>query len=989
MATTAETPSAGSDEVAGGLIQQMEKNYELAQRVHQERARREEAEHFAQGLRQQMQAVTSRAIKTARELEKEKARCTDLHRELAKLKKRVTEAHLARSSTADSTALTRGMQGAPEIYSDDFDEEEEEEEEESSIPLRENMNGSTGRKSRKKRRKRRKKRQMRPSTATARGRSDALSEGINTRMLSKSTSQDHKMKIMKKRNLDLFKRLANSKRETKAALSDSDAKSEQLRALSDHLEKMMALLRAEAAAKASAEEALRVTEDELALAKTRIAELTQQLQETRLSRKDEMKRDSMLSKQLELMDSKYATLLRTNNFNRAKEAREAKELRSKMHKVTEEMHHLLRRAQDAETASRNTAFCVAKLISRMFLLDRTPFTVAMQSQTGALPLGAAPGEIMVIDMQDCGLGDEGSLNLAEALNSFVAIEAEREEAVQRMRSRNLGMSDGSSPSSSVLHLIGKRQEAVPISLNLSFNNITDDNNAAVVKSLCRSIVATHSITELDLRGNEIGPVGLKMILDALQYNERVRAVDLSGNHVGDADLIEYINSSKHESGLPKMAMIADGGARSLRKITALEVARGAEESNRLRRHKMKSGARSSIAHAGAAVPASSMAAAQARRTRPKSAPASITSRKTLLQQAHTDGSTQNQKRELALPTIDFAPSTSAVNAVQRIILDSVTRLESRNPYRRPQPATGTSEEVKESRSKSSEIPPTRRPIRRKLRQDRMLVPGDSSAEDASLDIFPPPSSGRAATAPAGGSRLGKSASESVVTRNEKPTLRARLRLPPKRAESVQLLRTAAGMTPAEREEKQQKEEEEKRAREREQEMLHEALHGDRRGQPRPEFGGQYAHEIFWPAFSKARAGDYSAVCEYLNKGMPVEAREPETGNSLLMCSAYAHSEILIRMLVRKGGRLAGRSNNGWTALHHCIASGTSHLYIADLLIERGSRTEARDAQGVTPLQLAVEQGSHDAICRLIEAGADICTEDDAGRTVLHRCAAGT
>ena len=87
-----------------------------------------------------------------------------------------------------------------------------------------------------------------------------------------------------------------------------------------------------------------------------------------------------------------------------------------------------------------------------------------------------------------------------------------------------------------LDLIDRRRPPVRMSVNLSFNNITDANGDAVVRSLCRSIVATHCITELDLRGNSIGDTGMKMILDALQYNEGVRAVDLSGNYVEDADL---------------------------------------------------------------------------------------------------------------------------------------------------------------------------------------------------------------------------------------------------------------------------------------------------------------------------------------------------------------------------------------------------------------------------------------------------------------------
>ena len=56
-----------------------------------------------------------------------------------------------------------------------------------------------------------------------------------------------------------------------------EAKSKQLHALSNHLEKMMALLRAEAAAKASAEEALRSTEDELDVVRQEKLMLTAQV----------------------------------------------------------------------------------------------------------------------------------------------------------------------------------------------------------------------------------------------------------------------------------------------------------------------------------------------------------------------------------------------------------------------------------------------------------------------------------------------------------------------------------------------------------------------------------------------------------------------------------------------------------------------------------------------------------------------------------------
>ena len=59
----------------------------------------------------------------------------------------------------------------------------------------------------------------------------------------------------------------------------------------------------------------------------------------------------------------------------------------------------------------------------------------------------------------------------------------------------------------------------------------------------------------------------------------------------------------------------------------------------------------------------------------------------------------------------------------------------------------------------------------------------------------------------------------------------------------------------------------------------------------------------------------------------------------------------------------------------------------NILMDNGAKLEGRDAMGVTPLQLAVEQASDDIICRLIEGGADIKTQDDYGRSVMHRVAA--
>ena len=83
---------------------------------------------------------------------------------------------------------------------------------------------------------------------------------------------------------------------------------------------------------------------------------------------------------------------------------------------------------------------------------------------------------------------------------FVTQESEKHSAVLNLRKTRT--SSGSSTdttgnkqrvmsTTNDLDLIDKRRPPVFISINLSFNNISDDNGSAFVRSLCRSIVATH------------------------------------------------------------------------------------------------------------------------------------------------------------------------------------------------------------------------------------------------------------------------------------------------------------------------------------------------------------------------------------------------------------------------------------------------------------------------------------------------------------------
>ena len=149
----------------------------------------------------------------------------------------------------------------------------------------------------------------------------------------------NKIKKTQSKNVVMFRRLADAKRAKEAAESRDRAKSEQLNALSNHLEKMMGLLRAEAAAKASAQDAVKDIEDQLAKEKLKLVKILEEHAAEEKARKEEARRESMLAKQLELMDEKFSGLMRTHNFLRSKTEKESKKLQTALHEVGDKLYH--------------------------------------------------------------------------------------------------------------------------------------------------------------------------------------------------------------------------------------------------------------------------------------------------------------------------------------------------------------------------------------------------------------------------------------------------------------------------------------------------------------------------------------------------------------------------------------------------------------------------------------------------------------------------
>ena len=73
--------------------------------------------------------------------------------------------------------------------------------------------------------------------------------------------------------------------------------------------------------------------------------------------------------------------------------------------------------------------------------------------------------------------------------------------------------------------------------------------------------------------------------------------------------------------------------------------------------------------------------------------------------------------------------------------------------------------------------------------------------------------------------------------------------------------------------------------------------------------------------------------------------------------------------------------NGDTILHWAAAYGAWHCI--QLLLERGSERDARDAEGRTPLILACEERSEESVDALLAAGASVDAVATDGATALN------
>jgi ankyrin repeat protein len=118
----------------------------------------------------------------------------------------------------------------------------------------------------------------------------------------------------------------------------------------------------------------------------------------------------------------------------------------------------------------------------------------------------------------------------------------------------------------------------------------------------------------------------------------------------------------------------------------------------------------------------------------------------------------------------------------------------------------------------------------------------------------------------------------------------------------------------------------------------------------------------------------AALIEWPKTNVEIRTRDDE---SPLMMAALKGQLELARKLIDRG---ADVNKTGWTPLHYAATGG--HLAIMELLLEHHAYIDAESPNGTTPLMMAAQYGSIDAVKLLLAAGADARLKNQLGLSAI-------
>jgi hypothetical protein len=131
----------------------------------------------------------------------------------------------------------------------------------------------------------------------------------------------------------------------------------------------------------------------------------------------------------------------------------------------------------------------------------------------------------------------------------------------------------------------------------------------------------------------------------------------------------------------------------------------------------------------------------------------------------------------------------------------------------------------------------------------------------------------------------------------------------------------------------------------------------------------------------ARAGRANELCEILDATHISAASVDAKGDSLLMLAAYhGHTEV-VRALLERGARTDLRNARGLSPLDGAAFKGD--LVMIEVLVGAGAKIDERGPDGRTPLMWAAAFARVAAVNHLLSCGADPSARDASGLTAYE------
>lgn len=108
----------------------------------------------------------------------------------------------------------------------------------------------------------------------------------------------------------------------------------------------------------------------------------------------------------------------------------------------------------------------------------------------------------------------------------------------------------------------------------------------------------------------------------------------------------------------------------------------------------------------------------------------------------------------------------------------------------------------------------------------------------------------------------------------------------------------------------------------------------------------------------------------------VEWRSPKDESPLMLAAFRGHTDLVRKLIARD----ADVNKPGWTPLHYAATGG--HLAVMKILIEEHAYINAESPNKTTPLMMAAEYGSTEAVKLLLEEGADPLMRNELGLSAV-------